>query len=302
MASRDEAGRIGTAEERVRSLPFWQGPVTLTPLKGGVSNASFRVTDSSGSYVARVGADFPFHHVSRAREAVISRAAFEAGLSPELVFAGDGVMVLRHIAARTYGEADVRTNAAACVELLRRCHRGLGKRVLGPPAFFWVFQILRDYAETLRQGRHRHVPDIPCWMAIVDEMEEAQMALPIVFGHHDVLPTNIMDDGTRLWLIDWEYGAFGTAMFDLASLSANNSFDTAGDRLILETYFGREPTEEMWRSFHAMKVASALRESVWAMVSELHLDVPGVDYVAYAAEYLGRFEMVLAAYRDAYGA
>ena len=54
------------------------------------------------------------------------------------------------------------------------------------------------------------------------------MPLPIVFGHHDVLPTNFMDDGQRLWLIDWEYGAFGTAMFDLASIAANNSFDAAG--------------------------------------------------------------------------
>ena len=50
------------------------------------------------------------------------------------------------------------------------------------------------------------------------------MPLPIVFGHHDLLPTNFMDDGKRLWLIDWEYGGFGTAMFDLANISANNQF------------------------------------------------------------------------------
>lgn len=290
-----------TAEARVRALPLWRGELTVTPLKGGVSNASFRVSDSTGSYVARVGGDYPFHQVSREREAIASRAAFEAGISPEPVHAGDGLMVLRYIEARTYTEADVRANAAACIELLRRCHREMGKRISGQGAIFWVFQILRDYAHTLKEGRHRHVPDIPRWMAIVDELEAAQLPLPIVFGHHDVLPTNYMDDGNRLWLIDWEYGAFGTAMFDLASLSANNSFDAAGEKLILETYFGRAPGEELWRAFHAMKAASALREAVWGMVSELHLNAPGVDYVAYAAEYLGRFETVLAAYRQAYG-
>ena len=32
------------------------------------------------------------------------------------------------------------------------------------------------------------------------------------------------------------------------------------------------------------------------MVSEIYLDAPGVDYVAYAEEYLGRFERALDAY------
>jgi hypothetical protein len=50
-----------------------------------------------------------------------------------------------------------------------------------------------------------------------------------------------------------------------------------------------------------MKAASAMREAVWGMVSELHLNAPGVDYVAYAAEYLGRFEAVYAAYLSNFG-
>ena len=120
-------------------------------------------------------------------------------------------------------------------------------------------------------------------------------------GHHDLLPANFLDDGSRLWLIDWEYGAFGTAMFDLASIAANNSFDRDGERLILERYFERDPSEALWRAFHAMKAASALREAVWGMISELHLNAPGVDYVAYAAEYLGRFERVYSDYTNKFG-
>ena len=301
MAAEQETA-TGGAAERVRALPLWHGPVTLTPLQGGVSNSSFKVTDSGGRYVARVGGDYPFHQVSREREAIASRAAFKAALSPEVLYAGDGIIVLRHLDARTYTEADVRANAGPCVEILKRCHRDMGQRISGQGAIFWVFQILRDYAHTLKTASHRHVPDIPRWMDIVDRLEAAQLPLPIVFGHHDILPTNFMDDGKRLWLIDWEYGAFGTAMFDLASIAANNSFDEAGERLILETYFGTEPSAAMWRAFHAMKAASALREAVWGMVSEIHLNAPGVDYIAYAKEYLGRFEAVHADYLTRYGA
>ena len=50
-----------------------------------------------------------------------------------------------------------------------------------------------------------------------------------------------------------------------------------------------------------MQCASLLREAMWGMVSELHLDAPGVDYVAYADENLARLDAALDAYRDNYG-
>ena len=290
-----------TPEELVRSLPCWQGAITLAPLSGGVSNTSFTVSDASGKYVARVGGDYPAHHVFRAREIATSKAAFAAGLSPEIIYSQAGVMVIRFLAAATYGEADVRANATRCVSFLKRCHRELPKFITGPGAIFWVFHTLRDYAATLTAQSHRSTSEIPRWLRILDRLEAAQIPLPIVFGHHDLLPANFMDDGKRLWLIDWEYGAFGTAMFDLASLASLSSFGRLEEHVLLETYFERTPDEALWRAFDAMKTAAALREAMWGMISELFLNAPGVDYIAYAAEYLERFEAAREAYEDRHG-
>ncbi|MGB8314145.1 MAG: choline/ethanolamine kinase family protein [Aestuariivirga sp.] len=290
-----------SAEDRVRKLPCWKGAIDLVPLKGGVSNASFTVCDANGQYVARVGHDYPFHHVFREAEVIASKAAFAAGLSPEVVYTEPGIMVLRFMEARTYGEADVRANADACVDIVKRCHREMGKRISGRANIFWVFHVLRDYAHTITVGKHRHVPDIPRWMAEVERLEAAQVPLPIIFGHHDLLPTNFMDDGKRLWLIDWEYGGFGTAMFDLANIASNNQFAEQAELELLTRYFERAPDQALLRAFYAMKTASALREAVWGMVSEIHLNAPGVDYVAYAREYLSRYENVLADYNSKFG-
>lgn len=286
-----------TAEElRVRGLAVWKNLKSVETLKGGVSNASFTVVDEAGRFVVRVGEDYPFHQVCRTREAVASKAAFEAGLSPEVVHIENGLMVVRHINATTFQEVDVRANREACVAMIMRCHRDMGKRVGGQGAIFWVFQILRDYAATLKSAKHSRLAEIPRWMRILDGLEAAQVPLPIIFGHHDLLPTNFMDDGKRLWLIDWEYGAFGTAMFDLANIAAANSFDEDLENQMLHQYFGRVPDLATFRAYHAMKVAAALREAMWGMISELYLKAPGVDYVAYAAEYLGRFETILKNY------
>lgn len=289
-------------EQRVRGLSCWRGAVTLEPLKGGLSNASFIVSDERGKYVARVGEDFPCHHVFRDRELRASRAAFEAGLSPEVVHAEPGLIVVRFIEARTFTEADVRKNLERCAEIIRKCHRDMKRLVTGPASIFWVFHVLRDYGHTLTEGFHRLKSDVPGWLAAVDTLEDAQVALPIVFGHHDLLPGNFMDDGRRLWLIDWEYGGFGTAMFDLANVATNNSFSDAEERQLLEIYFDRTPAEATMRAFDAMKTASALREAMWGMVSELHLNAPGVDYVAHANEYLGRYERAFKTFKDRYGA
>ena len=289
------------AEDRVRALPCWKGAIEVVALKGGVSNASFTVQDRTGKYVARVGEDYPFHHVFREAEVITSRAAFEAGLSPEVVYTEPGIMVVRFIEARTFAEADVRGNADRCVDIVKRCHRELGKLISGRANFFWVFHVLRDYAHTITAAKHRHVPDIPGWMAAVERLEKAQVPLPIIFGHHDLLPTNFMDDGQRLWLIDWEYGGFGTAMFDLANIASNNQFTEQAQHDLLRRYFEYTPDQALLRSFYAMKTASALREAVWGMVSEIHLNAPGVDYVAYAREYLGRYENMLADFNAKFG-
>jgi thiamine kinase-like enzyme len=288
-------------EARIAALPCWRGKVTLEPLHGGLSNTSFVVDDGGERYVARCGGDIPAHHVFRDRERAATIAAHAAGLSPELVYAGPGVMVIRHIEGKTFAEADLRANITRIVPLLSTCHREVARHLAGPANMFWVFHVIRDYARTLTAARGRSAGELSRYVALADALEAQQMPLPIVFGHHDLLPGNFIDDGERVWLIDWEYGGFGTAMFDLANLAANGSFSPAEDRLLLESYFQKTVRDDVQRSFDSMKVASALREACWAMVSAIHLAVPGADYQAHAADFIARTEAALARYAERHG-
>jgi thiamine kinase-like enzyme len=272
--------------ERIERLSCWQSRVALEPLKGGLTNISFVATDSTGKYVVRCGEDIPAHHVFRDRERAVSRAAFEAGLSPEVVHVEPGITVLRFIEGRTFAEADMRANIAGIVALLKTCHHKIGRKLRGPANAFWVFQVIYDYVRLIDADEK--------YLVLSDKLEKTQVPLPMVFGHHDLLPGNVMDDGKRLWLIDWEYGGFGTALFDLANLSSNGSFSAPDDAALLDAYFGGKVTIELKAAFVAMKAASLLREALWAMVSDVHLKTPGVNYQAHAQEYLKRLDHLLA--------
>lgn len=288
-------------EARIAALPCWRGKVTVEPLHGGLSNVAFVVSDGRERFVARCGHDIPVHHVFRDREHAASAAAHAAGLAPEVVHAAPGVLVVRYIEGRTLVEADLRANLTRIVSLLASCHRNVKLHLAGPASTFWVFHVIRDYARTLRAAEARDDAELARYVALAGALEAQQAALPIIFGHHDLLPGNVIDDGARLWLIDWEYGGFGTAMFDLANLSANGRFSSADDLQLLEAYFRHPASEEIRRAFDAMKVASALREAMWGMVSALHLAVPGADYPAHVADYLGRTDAALAGYRARHG-
>ena len=279
---------------RIAALPCWKGPVALERLRGGLSNIAFVVRDGGERYVARCGSDVPVHHVFRERERAAGIAAYATGISPEVVYAEPGVMVVRHVDGRTLSEADLRPNVDRIVPLLKTCHRDIARVVGGPAAMFWVFHVIRDYMRTLSEGTNALEGDWRRYAALVDALESMQTPLPIVFGHHDLLPGNFIDDGKRLWLIDWEYGAFGTAMFDLANLATNGNFSPDDDRDLVEAYFERPVTEPTQRAFDAMKVASALREATWAMISARFHDTPGVDYAAHARDYLARTDAALA--------
>ena len=287
---------MDTELARIEALPCWRGPVSPRRLPGGITNVNYVVEDGGEKFVVRVGGDIPVHHVMRFNELAASRAASAAGISPEVVHAEPGVMVLRFVEGRVFAEADVRepANLERVVGLLQRVHHDIPRHLRGPVLLFWVFHVIRDYGHTLIEGRSRHAPRLPGLIAAAEVMERAVGPVELVFGHNDLLAANLIDDGTRLWLVDWDYAGFGSPLFDLANLATNNQLPEDLDRRLLEIYFDAHVGDGTWRAYAAMKCASLLRETLWSMVSEIHSTLD-FDYAAYTAENLARFERTCAA-------
>lgn len=287
---------------RVWVLPLWSGPVEPKPMTGHLGNLSFFVEDSGRKYVVRFGRDYPFHHVFRARELMSARAAHRAGFGPEIVHTGPGVMVGSYLEAVTCSADEIRANASRLAETLRRFHETMPTHVSGAGFMFWPFHVVRDYARTLRVGEHRMADKLDRWVAMANAMERVQLPMPVIFGHNDLLPENILDDGERLWFIDYEYAGFTTCVSDLAGIACNADFSDAEMDELLAAYFGGRPSLELRRSFDAMLCVATLREALRGMVAELHIDMPEFDFAGYAEANLARLEVALDRYRLRHGA
>jgi thiamine kinase-like enzyme len=277
------------------ALSIWRHPVDPVPLGGGITNTNFVVMHEGQKLVVRVGDDIPVHHVMRFNERAASEAAFAVRISPEVVHAEPGILVLRYVSGRPFGPTDVRDpgNLSRVVALVKRVHTEMPKALRGPALIFWVFHVLRDYGHSLRAADSSYASKLDDLLDKAKRLENDVGPITIVYGHNDLLPANILDDGERLWLIDWDYAGFNSPLFDLANLASNSELSHEAELAMLTGYFERTPSPPLLRSYSAMKCASLLRETLWSMVSEIHSKL-AFDYRAYTAENLGRFERAYA--------
>ena len=290
--------RVETPASHAARLPIWTAKVDPHPLAGGITNTNFVVEDAGRRYVVRIGGDIDVHGVSRRNELAASRAAHAAGIAPEVVYAEPGALVLAFIEGRTFGTDDIRDrkNLPGIVETVRRCHREVPKHLRGPGFMFWPFHVVREYAHTLReQGGPETEARVEQLIGDAEKLERAVGPIEVVFGHNDLLAANFIDDGERLWLVDWEYAGFNSPLFDLGGLASNSSLPDAMSEQLLEAYFDQPVSDELRLRFAAMTAASLLRETLWSMVSEIHSTLV-FDYRAYTAENLSRFEAAFAAF------
>ena len=134
---------------------------------------------------------------------------------------------------------------------------------------FWVFHVIRDYAHTLQEEGSRYASRLPELVDVAVGLELAVGPIDLVFGHNDLLAGNFIDDGERVWLIDWDYAGFNSPLFDLANLASNNEFDRRRGGLdALDLFRAASRRWPAGEAIGAMKCASLLREAMWSMVSE----------------------------------
>jgi len=282
---------MSATAEKIRSLTLWQGSISLEPMSGGITNLNYLVSDDNAKYVVRQGNDIIEHQLMRFNELAASKAAYKAGLSPKVLYAEPGIMVLEYIASKTLTPDQVRKPEylEKILPLLKKCHNEIPKYLRGACLIFWVFHVVRDYGWTLREGDSEYATQLDELQTKADTLEMAAGPYEMVFGHNDLLAANILDDGNRLWLIDWDYAGFNSPLFDLGGLASNNEFDEAQEKWLLENYFEKPLNDELLHRYQAMKCASLLREAMWSMVSEIHSKID-FDYRRYTGENLARFE------------
>jgi thiamine kinase len=213
-------GPPGWALARVPGLEQGASARRVERLGGGTVNEVFRVDSAAGRFVLRLdGAAWRRPGVDRARELLLHRTAAAGGLAPALVDAApeaQGLLIMEYLEGRTWSGADYDN-----VPALRR----LGERLytlhrLAPPAIdsFDPWQVAQAYVrqiDTVQAGAL--AAPLQRLEALGAELRSAHAASSVVHG--DLWQGNVLQ-GSRLWLLDWEYAQVSDPLMDVACVLA----------------------------------------------------------------------------------
>lgn len=275
----DVALTTNTIPAQVRAalaeVPLLVGAREVGILEGGLTNRNYRVVTASGQQVvARFSAaKSGLLAIDRDAEHANAAAAACAGVGPEVLayLPDDGLLITQWITARTLGDADLDdpkmlTDVAA---VCRRLHAG--PRFAGD---FDMFDVQRRYLAIVQQHGFRLPED---YLTFEPQTRRIERALRATAGdtvpcHNDLLAANILDDGTRLWLIDFEYSGNNDPCFELGNIWSEAAL--APDRLehLVCAYFGGSAPVQVARA-RLFAVMAKYGWTLWASIQDAVSDV-----------------------------
>jgi len=197
-------------------------PLLIERLSGGSVNDSWRVDSGAGRFVLRLdGAAWLRPGVDRAREQLLHAAAARGGLAPRLIrySAAAGAQVSEYVSGHDWSAADF----SAPAQLERLGARLQHLHSLPAPGGLGGFDpqaCARDYLHRLDSA----VAARAGAAAVVEAVGEAAAAVArsstrSCIIHGDLVHGNLRE-GTRLWLLDWEYAQLADPCYDAACVLA----------------------------------------------------------------------------------
>jgi thiamine kinase-like enzyme len=266
------------------AVPSLRDAREISELPGGLTNQNFKVVTGAGAYVARVWSDGgDLLGIDRDREYRNSVLAAQAGVGAPVIEyrPQDRVLVLGFIEGVTLGNAEVGSPdmiprvAAAC-----RTLHGAG-RFQGD---FDMFDIQPRYYEAATSAGMR----IPAgYEDLMPAFAAAREALAVrdegtVPCNNDLLAANFIDDGQRLWLIDYEYSGNNDPCFELGNIAAECGLSADALAALVTAYYGRPRRSRIARA-ELFGLVARYGWTLWGAIQHARSDLD-FDFWSWAME------------------
>jgi thiamine kinase-like enzyme len=252
-------------------------PRTVTELPGGLTNRNFKISTINGTFVARVASGgTELLAIDRQNEYRNSKRAAAAGVGAPVIDyqPSVSVLVLKFLEGRTLVNADV-----ADADRLRRIARAC-RQLHGADRFdgdFDMFEIQRRYRSVVAE---RGITIPAGYDDLMDKLDAAARVLAVrdegtVPCNNDLLAANFIEDGEKIWLIDYEYSGNNDACFELGNIWGECRLPDEALATMIAEYYGRPLRNKIARAMLlglAGKYGWTLWGAIQAAVSPIDFD------------------------------
>lgn len=261
--------------ERFNKIALLKARTSIKELSGGLTNRNFLIETPENKYVARVSSNSSsLLSINRESEFINTTIAGKGGVGAEVLdyIPGEGLLLISYISGKTYGADDVAANLPRIATSLRNLH------ALEPfDHEFNMFNTQSNYLKIVKEQGFR-VPDgYVDFEPMVAQIKKAFEILceGLVPCNNDLLPGNFIDDGTKIWLIDYEYSGNNDACFEIGNVWAEAFQPIEALEELVTAYYGAHRPDKVARAWLWALMAKygwTLWASIQDSVSEIEFD------------------------------
>ena len=261
--------------ERFNKIALLKARTSIKELSGGLTNRNFLIETPADKYVARVSSNSSdFLSIDRGSEFINTTIAGKGGVGAEVLdyIPGEGLLLISYISGKTFGADDVAANLPRIATSLRNLH------ALEPfDHEFNMFNTQSNYFKIVKEQGFR-VPD--GYVDFEPMVAQIKKAFEVLFEglvpcNNDLLPGNFIDDGKKIWLIDYEYSGNNDACFEIGNVWAEAFQPIEALEELVSAYYGAHRPDKVARAWLWALMAKygwTLWASIQDSVSEIEFD------------------------------
>ena len=260
--------------ETLNKSSFLSTRKNLIELSGGLTNRNIKVETERGDFVARISSnESALLSIDRANEFNNSTLAAECGVgAPVFDYKAEhGLLVIGFIEGKTYDGNDVANNASRIAESVKQLHSAKPFTL-----DFDMFKIQQGYLKIVNERGFR-LPD--GYLDFAQVKDDLQKAFEKTEGsrvpcNNDLLPANFIDDGKKVWLIDYEYSGNNDPCFELGNIWSESGQDISVLHDLIKGYYGSDRTDKFARAW----LFSTLAKYGWTLWACIQNSISQIEF------------------------
>jgi thiamine kinase-like enzyme len=139
-----------------------------------------------------------------------------------------------------------------------------------------MFEVQENYLSVVKDRGFRIPNNYENFQVFRDELFAAFSATHdgTVPCNNDLLPANFIDDGTKVWLIDYEYSGNNDACFELGNIWSESGLPIEALQKLVSAYYGEDRPDKFARAW----LFSVLAKYGWTLWASIQDSISELDF------------------------
>jgi len=255
-------------------VPLVKNRTSVIELSGGLTNRNLAIESNGTKFVARISSNSSdLLNINREDEYKNTILAAEVGIGATVhdYLPGQGLLLISYINGKTFEAEDIANNLPRVAKSVRTLH--------GAKPFvsdFNMFTLQKRYLDIVQSNNFIYPDKYLDYEGHIADLKKALSVLPseIVPCNNDLLPGNFIDDGEKIWLIDYEYSGNNDACFELGNIWAEAflEYDALVD--LIDSYYGAHRPEKIARAW----LQSLMAKYGWTLWAAIQASISDIDF------------------------